>query len=360
MKRVGIIGGTFDPIHEGHVSLAKQAYEQLNLDEIWFLPVLNNPFTKNIHASNEDRVKMIELATKNYPYMKIEDYELKQDPKIKSYTYNTMVELSKRDIEIYFIIGMDQAEQFQKWYEADKLSELVHLCVFDRKGYKRSSNIEKYHMNYLVIKPMKASSSAIREGKVKYLCDDVLKYCIDHFIYIPEIVHSYMSDKRFNHTMGVVALAEELASSNGVDVTKARVAALFHDIAKEMDDVKATAVMEKYYKEHMDASKPVWHQWLSSYLIQRKFRMHDTEILQAIENHTTASTNMSKLDMVIYCADKYDRTRGFNSEPMINVCKKNIEQGFKEALIDFVNFSNSKGRSIDASFFEIYKKYVGE
>ena len=107
MARIGLLGGTFDPIHNAHINIAKEAYEQLNLDEIWFIPVLNNPFEKKIVATNEQRVKMIELASKDYSYMKICDIELKKDPNVKSYTYDTLKELNEiYDHEFYFKCGL--------------------------------------------------------------------------------------------------------------------------------------------------------------------------------------------------------------------------------------------------------------
>ncbi len=360
MKRIGILGGTFDPIHKGHVQIALQAYNQLELDEIQLLPVLNNPFEKKIIASNEQRIEMLKIAIEDYPFMKINTYELTLDPNKKSYTYNTMLALKSDDIDIYFIIGMDQAEQFLRWKHAREMSELVHFCVFERKGYEANKNIKKYNMIPLEILATDASSSAIRKGDFTYLNSKVLDYMVKQQVYIPEIVAAYMSKKRFTHTMGVMELAMEMAESNGVDVQKAKTAALFHDIAKEMDDKKAKKLMKKYYPTHMDASKPVWHQWLSAYIAKTKFNIQDEEILQAIEHHTTADVNMSRLDMVIYCADKYDRNRGFDSSAMIALCDENIEEGFKAALVDFVDFSRKKGRSIDESFFEIYEKYVGD
>lgn len=362
MARIGLLGGTFDPIHNAHINIAKEAYEQLYLDEIWFIPVLNNPFEKKIVATNEQRVKMIELASKDYSYMKICDIELKKDPNVKSYTYDTLKELNEiYDHEFYFIIGYDQAKLFDHWYQAKEITKLAKLVVFSRSGYEYpKESIPKYEMMEIQVKPMSTSSSSIRNGDLKDLNQDVLHYMIMNSIYTPSIIASRMSNKRYTHSISVAKTARMFAKNNGLDENKAYIAGLLHDIAKEMPEDKMRTIMEKHYASHLEASIPVWHQWISSYVCQNELTIDDPEILQAIENHTTAALNMTKLDMCLYCADKYEPTRGFDSSKEIAMCNENIVEGFKYSLKDFYDFSIKKGRSIDPIFFEVYKKFVEE
>ena len=79
--------------------------------------------------------------------------------------------------------------------------------------------------------------------------------------------------------------------------------------------------------------------------------------MQAITNHTTASMEMSKLDMCVYCADKLDPLRGYDSSKQIALCKEDILEGFKGELVNFYNFSKEKNRDIDECFFDVYQKY---
>lgn len=361
MAKIGLLGGTFDPIHDGHINIAKEAYKQLNLDELWLIPVLNNPFTKNITATNEQRIEMIRLATVSYPFMKICDIELNKDPNVKSYTYDTLKDLKKQySHDFYFIIGYDQAEQFEHWYKAKEISKLAQLVVFARKGYTRHENIRKYQMQELDITANDISSTTIKEGHVEGVDKRVLNYMMTNSIYTKTMIKNKMSKKRYIHSLSVADTARMFAKNNGLDENKAYAAGLLHDIAKEMPEEEMKKLMSLYYPEHLNSSLPVWHQWLSSYVCQNVYNVNDPEILQAIENHTTASLNMSKLDMCIYCADKYEPTRGFDSSKEIAMCNENIVEGFKYALKDFYDFSMKKGRSIDPIFFEIYKKFVEE
>lgn len=359
--KIGLLGGSFDPIHDGHVLIAKTVKEALNLDEVWFIPVLNNPFKDRQMASGNHRVRMIEIATRKYHDMKVCDIELHSDPNIKSYTYNTICQLKERypNDEFFYIIGDDQVLKFHQWYKAKELSELVQLVCMARKGYDTSKeNKEMYHMIEIKYEPIKASSTAVREGNFKHLDKKVIEYFTMNGLYLDSIVASYMSEKRYIHTTNMASLAVEIAKANDIDPLKAYVAGMLHDVAKEMDSKKALKIMKKHYSEYIHMPEAVWHQWLSAYMTKKVFHLKDKEILQAIENHTTASTNMSKLDMCIYCADKYDRSRGYDSNSEIELCKKDILEGFKQSLIDFYTFSKKKNRSIDPIFFDIYKVYV--
>lgn len=362
MKKIGLLGGTFDPVHLTHIQNAKNAYEQLNLDEVWLIPVLNNPFDKTIVATNKQRLDMLNLAIEDYPYIKICDIELKKDINVKSYTFDTVSELKEiySDYEFYFIIGYDQASKFHLWYKSEELAKLAKIAVISRLGYSKSENFDKYLMTEINTQATNTSSSLIRDGKCLDLDQKVLNYMMTNSIYTKTMIKPRMSEKRYIHTLSMTNLACEFAKNNGVDVSKARAAGLLHDVAKEMDKDEMTKIMEKYFSKHLDASFPVWHQWVSAYVAKNEFAIDDEEILTAITNHTTGSINMSKLDMCIYCADQYDPSRGYDSSKEIELCNKDIVAGFKKALIDFYNFSKEKNRNIDQIFYDIYKKYVLE
>ena len=359
--KIGLLGGSFDPIHDGHVLIASTVKTALNLDEVWFIPVLNNPFKDRQMASGEHRIKMIELATRKDKQMKVCDIELKGDPSVKSYTYHTMLQLTQMhpNDEFYYIIGADQVEKFDHWYEAKKLSEIVQMVGLGRKGYETNKdNIKAFNMLEVDYEPIKASSTAVREGNFKHVDKKVIEYFTSNGLYLESIVATYMSKKRFIHTTSMASLAVEIAQANDIDPLKAYVAGMLHDVAKEMDSKKARKIMEKHFPEHIHMPEVVWHQWLSSYVAKKTFKIKDQEILQAIINHTTASCDMSRLDMCIYCADKYDRSRGYDSSKEIELCKKDIREGFKQSLEDFYTFSKKKNRPIDPIFFDVYKTYV--
>ena len=106
-KKIGIMGGTFDPIHVGHLILGEKAYEQLGLDKVWFMPSGNPPHKKNRQgqASNDERVSMVQKAISGNPHFELSLIEMNEDG--YTYTYRTLETLKKQnpDTDYYFIIG---------------------------------------------------------------------------------------------------------------------------------------------------------------------------------------------------------------------------------------------------------------
>ena len=115
--KIGIMGGTFDPIHIGHLLLGEFAYENFHLDEIWFLPNGNPPHktTDESGVSLDDRIEMVKLATDDVPYFRLNLYEASS--KKHSYTYSTMRALREMypEHEFFFILGADSLFSIEQW-----------------------------------------------------------------------------------------------------------------------------------------------------------------------------------------------------------------------------------------------------
>ena len=362
MKRVGVLGGSFDPVHIGHVRIVKEAMQQLHLDQCILIPTKNNPW-KNAHfASTTDRLEMLSIAFRDIPNITISKLEVETSSNTKNYTIDTISTLQTQwpSTSLYYIMGMDQACQFQDWMGAQAISERVQLIAFPRMGYKPNATLEKYHFQSLQMEPSGYASSLIRQGDIDGLDPNVLQYITNHGLYLETLLANTMSQKRFKHTKSMAHLAKEIANSNDIDANKAYIAGMFHDIAKEMPMDQAKSIMEQNFPQYLNKPVPVWHQWLSAFVAKNKYQINDPEILQAIENHTTASTTMSLLDMCIYVADKYDPDRGYDSSKEIALCKENVQQGFKKCLQDFVEYATTKQIPIDPAFDLVYEKYVKE
>ena len=138
--KIGLFGGSFDPIHNGHIALAKKAIETLSLDSFWFIPAKNNPWKENKIANDEDRIKMIEIAIKNLNKVKVSRIELDTIDTIKKLL------ILYPDNEYFYLIGMDQVCAFNYWKSAEQFPSLVQLVAFNRGGYpKKHPNLDKYH-----------------------------------------------------------------------------------------------------------------------------------------------------------------------------------------------------------------------
>lgn len=362
MSKIGLMGGSFDPIHKGHIELMNLAIEQLALDTFMFIPVANNPWKERSGASKQQRVEMLELATTTYPNVSINTIEIDTDTEAKNYTINTLQQLKKQfpDEELFYIMGMDQASQFDKWKCAKEISQMVQLVSFQRTGYQANNCIETYGFITLNNTPNTISSSAIRNGEISYLDSNVLRYISKHGIYLDTMLKRNMSEKRFIHTKSMANLAKAIAKENNLAPNKAYIAGMFHDIAKEMKLTDAKPLMEAYFPKYVDTPFPIWHQWLSAHIAKQLYLVEDPDVLQAIRHHTTASINMSKLDMCIYVSDKYDPSRGYEVEQSIALCKQDIVAGFTQCIKDVYAIFKKRNKEMDSYFYKVYTTYVKE
>ena len=139
VKKLGIIGGSFDPVHKGHLSSAEFVYRTLNLDKVIFVPAFIAPHKIGLEfAPAADRYRMTELAVQDYPYFDVSDVELKRSG--ISYTYDTVLELKKQypGYELYFIVGADSVPQLNTWNHIYELLNEVTFVAVARPGYAKA------------------------------------------------------------------------------------------------------------------------------------------------------------------------------------------------------------------------------
>ncbi|WP_164216236.1 nicotinate-nucleotide adenylyltransferase [Virgibacillus sp. YIM 98842] len=184
MKRTGILGGTFDPPHLGHLIIAEEVRQKLGLEEVWFIPSYTPPHKDDAKARPENRVKMVELATASNPYFKVNTIELERAG--NSYTYDTLAMLKKShpSRDFYFIIGADMVEYLPHWHKIDALRELVHFVGVKRAGYHLAS---AYPIIEVDIPVIEISSTLLRKRLQK-------KKSVAHLT--TEKVYGYMKEKR--------------------------------------------------------------------------------------------------------------------------------------------------------------------
>ncbi|BDY03606.1 nicotinate-nucleotide adenylyltransferase [Ferrimonas sp. YFM] len=134
LRLLGLLGGTFDPIHNGHLQMALELHRRLGLDELRLLPNRLPPHKPGAHADSEQRLAMVKLACAPHPQLSVDDRELKrQQP---SYTVDTLEQLRQEhpDDSLCFIIGMDSLASFNQWYLPERILELANLVVCRRHG----------------------------------------------------------------------------------------------------------------------------------------------------------------------------------------------------------------------------------
>lgn len=185
MIKVGIYGGTFDPVHNGHLITAQYVLEERNLDKIIFMP--NNISPLKIgrkSASTHDRMEMLKIALEPVEAFMHSTFEI--DKGDVSYTVDTLRELRKEYDYLEFIIGLDNLLVFEKWYEPDEIMTLAHLVVLKRESEISNKPNRYFDRAVLINTPViEISSTEIRERVERNLSIDFL---------VPEKVKEYIQD----------------------------------------------------------------------------------------------------------------------------------------------------------------------
>lgn len=137
--RLGVLGGTFDPIHYGHIKPALDIAQRLKFDELTLMPAHIPPHKQGTHASAIHRLRMAELAAQEFPAVSIDNRELTRNT--PSYTAETLAQITRErpDSQLYFLIGMDSLLTFTRWYHWQDILTYSHLIVSVRPGYDLSS-----------------------------------------------------------------------------------------------------------------------------------------------------------------------------------------------------------------------------
>jgi nicotinate-nucleotide adenylyltransferase len=137
LKRVGIFGGTFDPIHHGHLILGREAVEALRLDRLIFVPAAASPHKSDLQpAASDARLEMLRVAVKDEPNFQLDDTELQRPP--PSYTIDTaeLLRFHQPTAEFFLLIGEDHVERLSTWHRYDDLCQIVKFVVLERTGVK--------------------------------------------------------------------------------------------------------------------------------------------------------------------------------------------------------------------------------
>ena len=192
-RRIGVMGGTFDPIHTGHLVIAEAVREECRLDEVLFIPAANPPHKQQQRVTAAGhRLAMTRLATASNPYFRVSSMEI--DRQGLSYTLYTMRELVRQNAaaEIYFITGADEMRDIQQWYHIDELLQLCHFVAAARPGcisditriQEAFGTLGKARIHELPTLELEISSTDIRHRvrtgrSIRYLVPEV----VEEYIY---------------------------------------------------------------------------------------------------------------------------------------------------------------------------------
>lgn len=329
--KIGVFGGTFNPPHNGHIRLAKAAADELKLDKLLVIPSCIPPHKIAAKlADGQERLEMCRLAFGCDPRFEVSPMELERGS--RSYTVETLRELKALypDSELYFIVGSDMLESFDKWYLWQEILSLSVLCAASREeGY--SPDLSRFgklaeRIKIITLDPLEVSSTQIRnsagEVSTELLDPKVAAYIREHGLYddgldrYRELLRGKLNPRRLFHSECVSECAGVLAERYGASVEKARLAGLLHDVMKNAPANEQLALMPDITPLELLNSK-VWHQISGEAFLRQNGIVTDEEILGAVRWHTTGKAGMTLLEKIIYVADFISADRDYKDVEVV-------------------------------------------
>ncbi len=363
-RRVGILGGTFNPIHVGHIQMAQDVRRALDLDGVLLIPAADPPHKEvDGHIGAHHRYRMACLAAEGLEGLHVSDIELSREG--KSYTIDTVLELKKRYPQdtYHVIVGSDLICDLSTWHRAEELLHLAVIIGVRRQGENCSDEeaAKSLRAEYgatielldILVPPV--SSTLVRDRVYEALPVEGLvppaveTYIYEEGLYFPgdlkwmqENCRSALNTNRYRHTMGVVQTAIALAARYGADAKKARLAALLHDCSRGED--------------HGALS----HAASGERLARTRYQVADEEVLRAIRLHTTSDQRATKLDKIIYVADMVEPNRDFPGVDRLRALAfEDLDVAMIECLKECIGYVRARGRSVDEHSLAALRELTG-
>jgi nicotinate-nucleotide adenylyltransferase len=357
-----LYGSPFDPIHHGHLAMLKSVQQHIRADEV-LLIITKNPRWKNITTNILDRINMVKLAIAHDPSFQLSLHEVEKDAVI-NFTIHTVQyfkQLYPND-QLYYLIGGDQVEQFHKWKEADKFKSLVQLLAYPRPGSSLDHpNWQRYSIQKMSGPLYPVSSTSIRNLESLATPLPVIQYIFANQLYFVPKLKAFYQPERFQHVYSTASLAYEIALENHQSPEDAFLAAILHDIAKDMDEEEARALLDEYDTVNQPVEQYALHQFVGAILARQEFNIKHDGILEAIRYHTTGKAQMGPLAQIVYAADKIEPTRGYDSSALIAACKKQYQEGFLMVLKEnLLHLKKKKHKITNPLVKECMAYYLGE
>ncbi len=372
-ERIGILGGTFDPIHQGHIQMALSALDTCHLDRVLVIPTGVSSYKSSI-APAEDRWKMIVMACTQDT--RLIPSRLEMDRAGTGYTVDTLLTLRRQypKAEFFFILGTDGLLKLHKWHRADEVFSLCTFLICPRtvdasltvfREAKEKLTARGARIMIIRMNPVTVSSTGIREGLASgeatpLLYSPVREYCAVRGLYgqKPRLdqaedwlsrLFRALNPRRFTHSVSVAHTAYRLARIHGINLRQAEEGGLLHDCAKclPLREMQRIAVQHSLTNDaYILESSALMHSLVGAWVARNDYGMADPEVLDAIAYHNTGHPGMSRLAMCVCLADFIEPTRG--SYPLLEnvriLSELSLERALLMSLEGTADFVRSRGK----------------
>ena len=365
--KIGIFGGSFDPVHIEHTRLARAAIDGLGLDKLVVMPAHTPPHKPwKTLAPDEIRIEACRLAFADIPKTEISDYEIAQGG--TSYTYLTCRHFRALypTAELFWLVGTDMLRDFPTWKNTEEILQTVTLAVCARNERaewletERAAFFEKFGKRFAVLP---YNGADVASTKIRVLAGAGMRLSE----YMPEKAAEYIEKsgwyevanakaalaletaRRSAHSIRVAQLAATRAPSLGIPERQAVTAALFHDCAKNLPD--NSPYLHGFFlpTEWGKVPKEVIHQFLGAFVAEHAFGVKDKEVLAAIAYHTSARPNMSALEELTFLADMLEEERSYEGIERLRELfwqGNDLQECMRVALYETLKFLEKKGGEI--------------
>lgn len=384
MSQTVLYGGTFNPIHRGHLDICVRARQAVDARRVLLMPAAQPPHkSAGWLAPDQDRLAMCALAAREYDLIQVDDWEIRRGG--RSYTVDTLGHLAAvfPEEELWLLIGTDMFLTFTQWHRWEEIGKMASLLVASREEGDREQLLDQQQKlaeqgvrsRLLQNPPMPMSSTQIREelrrdGTTEKVCPQVLDYIREKELYLhpPEeldylrrYIRPLMTDYRYRHSLGVEKQAVKMARRFGADQRKAALAGILHDVCKDMPKgALLQNILESGIINGIDfkASPQLIHSYAGALYLQSHMDIHDTEVIEAVRYHTTARAGMSLLETVVYLADLTSEDREYpDVGEMRRLCDTDLRKAMIHALTHTVKELTRKQKPICPDTLGACKEY---
>jgi nicotinate-nucleotide adenylyltransferase len=358
--KLAVLGGSFNPVHVGHLYLADLVLSALGYDRIVLVPAFQSPFKLGAASSPQDRLDMLAASIPADPRLVIDDCEIRREG--VSYTVDTLADIIRRyrpEGKPGLILGDDLARDFPKWKESAEITRLADIIVARR--ILSGELLYPYPNRQLKNEVMEVSSAMVREriregGNWRYLVPGGARFIIeDRGLYGPDpkgaasrggepgwefiasmedAVRRRLSPARFLHSRNVAVMTVDLCRIFGLDLKAGYLAGLCHDIAKPLGGEEMIALAEKDGMEisKLERKKPsLLHGRAGAVMLRDSYGIRNRDILDAVMYHTVCGAGMGPLAKALYIADKIEVSRE-GVDPALRDFAPYAEEGSPAAL----------------------------
>ncbi len=384
MSQTVLYGGTFNPIHRGHLDICVRARQAVDARRVLLMPAAQPPHkSAGWLAPDQDRLAMCALAAREYDLIQVDDWEIRRGG--RSYTVDTLGHLAAvfPEEELWLLIGTDMFLTFTQWHRWEEIGKMASLLVASREEGDRERLLDQQQKlaergvrsRLLQNPPMPMSSTQIREelrrdGTTGKVCPQVLDYIREKELYLhpPEeldylrrYIRPLMTDYRYRHSLGVEKQAVKMARRFGADQRKAALAGILHDVCKDMPKgALLQNILESGIINGIDfkASPQLIHSYAGALYLQSHMDIHDLEVIEAVRYHTTARAGMSLLETVVYLADLTSEDREYpDVGEMRRLCDTDLRKAMIHALTHTVKELTRKQKPICPDTLGACKEY---